>query len=166
MADQGMDADSLHNNWNMLVQIVENGGEGGCFDFVGVLSSLIRLLGDDFHEAVYNFRGLDNSYAPGQFGQNYVNFFISRYPDNPAIRIFLQDLAHRLGHDNIDTFFGNNPCRAQMLGLGNDKLYKGAGDIGKRIREVVRVRSKPAAQPATPSRRGAGGGGGEGETEE
>lgn len=78
------------------------------------------------------------------------------------MRGFLQNLAELSGSESIDHFFGMAHCRTHKLGLGNEKMYPGAGDIGKRIREATRYQSQPTP-PATPLR---GGAGGEVETEE
>ena len=153
MTDQGMD-DIVCQKWNEFEQFVETDGEtGGCLS--DQLSVLVLHFGEQFHDVVFNCEGSGQGYTPGEFGLKYVHAFSKRYADNPSTRVFLQNLAEQSGSESIDNFFGAGRCRTHKLGLGNEKIYPGAGDIGKRIREAMRC------QPASTPRRGGAGGGGE-----
>eukprot|EP00574_Skeletonema_japonicum_P010641 CAMPEP_0201714782 /NCGR_PEP_ID=MMETSP0593-20130828/1110_1 /ASSEMBLY_ACC=CAM_ASM_000672 /TAXON_ID=267983 /ORGANISM="Skeletonema japonicum, Strain CCMP2506" /LENGTH=152 /DNA_ID=CAMNT_0048204087 /DNA_START=184 /DNA_END=639 /DNA_ORIENTATION=- len=151
MADLvGMDADVRHAI-NQFVQSVESGGAEG--DFPGPLSILIKHFGNDLYYFIARYQGSEN------FGQKYVNAINFRYPDVPAMRAFLQNLAELTGHETIDRFFADTvpDGRAFKLGLGNEAMYAGAGDIGKRICEAVKQSGRKQPQPTPPAtpRRGA-----------
>ena len=156
MTDQGMEDGVLRQQWNRFEKFVESGGEGGCLALAGPLSALLAHFGDNFYDEVLNFQGSSNQYRPGEFGQKYVDALNSRYADNQSMKGFLQNLAELSGSDSIDNFFGLVHPRTYKLGIGNEKVYKGAGDIGKRIREATRCRSQSNPPPATPRRGGAG----------
>ena len=151
MADLGMDAD-VPFAIDQFKQFVESGGAEG--DLPGPLSILINHFGDNLQDFIA--QGSEN------FGQQYVNAINSRYPDVPAMRSFLVNLADLTGHETIDCFFADTgpEGRAFKIGLGNEAMYDGAGDIGKRIRAAVRRpgRKQPQPQPTPPAtpRRGAG----------
>ena len=107
------------------MQFVESGGAEG--DFPGPLSILINHFGDNLHDFIAHSQGSEN------FGQQYVDAINFRYPNVPAMRAFLHNLAELTGHETIDRFFADTgpDGRAFKLGLAMKQCMMGLASSAK-----------------------------------
>jgi len=105
-------------------------------DFVGSLAELLRQFP--------RCEGLDEFIVGNGLGPSYLALFKRhcRDGDPHAVREFLQAVASRAEFEHIDEYLNSQSAAAPItykLGLGSESSNPGAGELGNKIRNALRL---------------------------